>query len=87
MNPERIIYIVNGSIGSWQVLITLSEKGLSFDTKRVRVMRSEPETKTPEFLALNPRGQAPLIVESNEEKAEIKRAISAVTFDLNWIEL
>lgn len=153
MNPERIIYIVNGSIASWRVLITLSEKGLSFDTKRVRVMRSDPETRTPEFLALNPRGQVPLLVEpdgtkineslailyylelrypepallpsqenwqeyanaiawiqeaetfacayepieylflkkpsdmNDEKKAEIKRAIAAVTFDLNlWEE-
>jgi glutathione S-transferase len=75
MNPERIIYIVNGSIASWRVLITLSEKGLSFDTKRVRVMRSDPETRTPEFLALNPRGQVPLLVEPDGTKINESLAI------------
>jgi glutathione S-transferase len=81
MNPERTIYIVNGSIASWRVLITLSEKGLSFDTKRVRVMRANPETRTPEFLALNPRGQVPLLVEPDGTKINESLAI------LHYLEL
>jgi hypothetical protein len=31
MDRERTIYIVNGSIASWRVLIALSEKGLLLD--------------------------------------------------------
>jgi glutathione S-transferase len=63
MSQERTIYIANGAMSSWRVLITLCEKGLSFTNKRLRVMRSTPETRTPEFLALNPRGKTPLLVE------------------------
>jgi glutathione S-transferase len=81
MPQERIIYIVNGSIASWRVLITLSEKGLSFDPKRVRVMRADPETRTPEFLALNPRGQVPLLVEPDGTKINESLAI------LHYLEL
>ena len=81
MDRERIIYIVNGSIASWRVLIALDEKGLSFDTKRVRVMRSDPETRTPEFLALNPRGQVPLLVEPDGTKINESLAI------LHYLEL
>ena len=81
MDRERTIYIVNGSIASWRVLITLGEKGLSFDTKRVRVMRADPETRTPEFLALNPRGQVPLLVEPVGTKINESLAI------LHYLEL
>lgn len=81
MERARTIYIVNGSIASWRVLITLSEKGLSFDTKRIRVMRAEPETRTPEFLALNPRGQVPLLVEPDGTKINESLAI------LHYLEL
>ena len=78
---ERTIYIVNGSIPSWRVLMALSEKGLSHTTKRLYVMRSQRDTKTPEFLALNPRGQAPLLVEPNNTKINESLAI------LHYLEL
>jgi glutathione S-transferase len=83
MSEKRVLYIVNGSIASWRVLLALHEKGLSFATKRVRVMRAEPETRTPEFLALNPRGQVPLLVDPKpsllppqENKQEYANAIA-----------
>jgi glutathione S-transferase len=81
MSQERTIYIVNGSIASWRVLIALAEKGLPFASKRLRVMRSNPETRTPEFLALNPRGQAPLLVEPDGTKINESLAI------LHYLEL
>ena len=81
MIQERTIYIVNGSIPSWRVLMALYEKGLSFASKRLRVMRSEPETRTPEFLALNPRGQTPLIVEPDGTKINESLAM------LHYLEL
>lgn len=55
-----ILYWVNGSIPSWQVLLALHEKALPFEGRRLRVMGTQRETRTPEFLALNPKGQAPL---------------------------
>jgi glutathione S-transferase len=63
MTTARTLYLVNGSIPSWRVLIALHEKGLPFEPRRLRVMRTPRETRTPEFLALNPRGQTPVIVE------------------------
>jgi glutathione S-transferase len=81
MTQARTIYIVNGSIPSWRVLIALYEKGLSFASKRLRVMRSEPETRTPEFLALNPRGQTPLLVEPDGTKINESLAM------LHYLEL
>lgn len=55
-------------MSSWRVLIALHEKGLLFTSKRLRVMRAEPETRTPEFLALNPRGKTPLLIEPDGTK-------------------
>lgn len=44
-------------------------------------MRSPRETKTPEFLALNPRGQAPLLIEPDNTKINESLAI------LHYLEL
>ncbi|WP_437726065.1 glutathione S-transferase family protein [Sorangium sp. So ce861] len=63
MSAQRAVYFVNGSISSWRVLLAVREKGLAFEPRRLRVMREPRETRAPEFLALNPRGQAPVLVE------------------------
>lgn len=57
----RALYLVNGSISSIRVLIALHEQGLAFLARRLRVMREPRDTRTPAFLALNPRGQAPVL--------------------------
>ncbi|WP_309740275.1 glutathione S-transferase family protein [Chamaesiphon sp. OTE_20_metabat_361] len=44
-------------------------------------MRADPETRTPEFLALNPRGQVPLLVETDGTKINESLAI------LHYLEL
>jgi len=49
--------------------------------ERLFVMRSQRETKTPEFLALNPRGQAPLLIEPDKTKINESLAI------LHYLEL
>jgi len=59
----RALYLVNGSISSIRVLVALHEKALPFEPRRLRVMREPRDTRTPAFLALNPRGQAPVLVE------------------------
>jgi glutathione S-transferase len=63
MTGERVLYLVNGSISSWRVMLALHEKSLPFTATRLRVMRTPRETRSAEFLALNPRGQAPVLVE------------------------
>jgi glutathione S-transferase len=60
---ERVVYVVNGSISSWRALLCLYEKGLDCRAQRLRVMREPRETRSPEFLAINPRGKAPVLVE------------------------
>jgi hypothetical protein len=64
----RALYLVNGSISSIRVLIALHEKGLAFEPRRLRVMREPRDTRTPAFLALNPRGQAPV---GRNERADL----------------
>ncbi|MEL6342549.1 MAG: glutathione S-transferase family protein [Myxococcota bacterium] len=59
----RTLYWVNGSIPSWSVMVALNEKGLAYDAHRLRVMGPRRETRSPSFLAINPRGQAPALVE------------------------
>ena len=81
MQQNRIIYIVNGSIPSWRVLIALNEKGLAYEQERLYVMRSQRDTRTPEFLALNPRGQAPVVIEADGTKVNESLAI------LHYLEL
>lgn len=50
------IYWISGSPYAWAVLLTLELKKLDY-TSRLLVA-SQGELKTPEFLALNPRGLA-----------------------------
>ena len=59
-----VLYWVNGSIPSWQVMCVLEERGIAYEPRRLRVMGDGGrETRTPQFLALNPYGQAPVWVE------------------------
>ncbi|MCA9663727.1 MAG: glutathione S-transferase N-terminal domain-containing protein, partial [Myxococcales bacterium] len=64
-NGRRALYWVNGSIPSWRVMIALHEKGLDYDALRLKVMTTPKQTRTPEYLALNPRGVAPTLVEAD----------------------
>lgn len=63
MTPERTLYFANGSIPNWRVLLALHAKGLEFTGRRLRLMGGERETRSPEFLAINPRGQTPVLVD------------------------
>lgn len=60
---KPVLYWANGSIPSWQVLCLLHERGADFEARRLRVMSEPKETRTPAFLAINPRGQTPTWVE------------------------
>ncbi|CAF1036639.1 unnamed protein product [Adineta steineri] len=59
------LYFVNGSIPSWRVMMALYEKGIDFEGKRLKVMSTPKETKSAEFLAINPRGLTPTLVDTD----------------------
>lgn len=65
MSATRTVYYVNGSIPNWRVLFALHEKQLPFEPRRLRLMGGVRETRSPEFLRLNPRGQTPVLVEAD----------------------
>jgi glutathione S-transferase len=54
-------YYGSGSPYAWKVWLALEHKGLSYEAKRL--MFEPDETKTPEFLKINPRGRVPAIVD------------------------
>jgi glutathione S-transferase/nicotinamidase-related amidase len=60
---RRILYYVNGSIPSWRVMMALHLKGITYTRKRLHVMTTPKETRTAEFLGINPRGKTPTLIE------------------------
>jgi glutathione S-transferase/nicotinamidase-related amidase len=64
-NGKRTLYWVNGSIPSWRVMLCLAQKGIPYHRKRLRVMSTPKETRLPEFLAINPRGKTPTLIDED----------------------
>src|SRR5882757_2989309 len=54
-------YYGSGSPYAWKVWLALEHKGIPHEAKRL--MFDPDETKTPEFLKVNPRGRVPAIVD------------------------
>ena len=54
-------YFGSGSPYAWKVWLALEHKGIPFEAKRLSF--DNDDTKTPEFLAINPRGRVPAIVD------------------------
>lgn len=57
------LYWISGSPNAWRAMLTLEYKGVSYVSHRIDP--SKGEHKTPEFLALNPRGKVPVIRHGN----------------------
>jgi glutathione S-transferase len=55
------LYWGSGSPFAWRVMLTLEAKGLDYEARLLSF--DKKETRTPEFLALNPRGQIPVLVD------------------------
>ncbi len=55
------LYWGSGSTPAWRVQLALAVKGLAYDSRLLSF--SKGETRTPEFLALNPRGKVPTLVD------------------------
>jgi glutathione S-transferase len=54
-------YYGSGSPYAWKVWLALEHKGIPFEAKRLTF--DPDQTKTPEFLKVNPRGRVPAIVD------------------------
>jgi glutathione S-transferase len=54
-------YFGSGSPFAWKVWLTLEHKGILYAPKRLSF--DDDETRKPEFLAINPRGRVPTIVD------------------------
>ncbi|MFN3197984.1 MAG: glutathione S-transferase family protein [Bradymonadia bacterium] len=80
MSERPTLYWINGSIPSWQVMLACHLRGVEYESRRLKVMGSTRETRSPEFLAINPRGQAPVWVEPDGTTVCESMAI------LHWLE-
>ena len=58
-----ILYYGSGSPYAWRVQLALEHKALPYELKVLSF--SEGDTKKPEFLALNPRHQVPVLTDGN----------------------
>ncbi|HNB29006.1 MAG TPA: glutathione S-transferase family protein [Alphaproteobacteria bacterium] len=54
-------YYGSGSPFAWKVWLTLEHKGIPYEGRRLSF--DNDDTKTPQFLKINPRGQVPAIVD------------------------
>lgn len=62
------VYWASGSPFSWRVLLTLEVKQLPYQSKLLEF--SKQENKSPEYLALNPRGKVPTLKDGNFHLSE-----------------
>lgn len=60
---SRTVYFVSGSPFAWRVMLALGLKGLDYEAKRL--VFDEGDTQKPEYLALNPRGKVPTLVDGD----------------------
>ena len=62
------VYWVSGSPFSWRVMLALEFKGLPYQAHLLEM--SKRQHKTPEFLAINPRGEVPALRDGEVVVAE-----------------
>jgi len=68
-------YWISGSPNAWRVMLTLEYKGVPYVSHRLDP--SKRAHKTPEFLAVNPRGQVPVL---NAAGAIITESLAIMAF-------
>ncbi len=59
----RELYFISGSPPCWSVMLALEVKGLAYTPRRLD--NTKREQKSPDYLAINPRGQVPTLVEDD----------------------
>ncbi len=53
------LYWISGSPFAWSAMLALEIKGLAYESRRLDP--GKREQKTPEYLAMNPRGKVPML--------------------------
>lgn len=59
----REIYFISGSPPCWSIMLAMAVKGLDYTPRRLD--NAKREQKSPAFLAINPRGNVPVLVEGD----------------------
>jgi glutathione S-transferase len=72
-------YCGSGSQPAWRVWLTLEHKGIPYELHTLSF--DKKETRTPEFLAINPRGKVPT-VDHDGDPAAISSAKEALLAEL-----
>lgn len=65
---ERELYFISGSPPCWTAMLAMAVKGLAYTPRRLD--NAKREQKSHEFLAVNPRGQVPVLVEGGNTVCE-----------------
>lgn len=65
---ERELYIISGSPPCWTVMLALEIKGLSYEQRRLD--NAKREQKSAAYLAINPRGQVPTLIDGDVNVSE-----------------
>ena len=60
---QRAVYFISGSPPCWTVMLALAVKELAYSPRRLD--NAKREHKSPEFLAINPRGQVPVLTDGD----------------------
>lgn len=65
--PTPVLYIVNGSVFSWRILMLCYHYNINFVTKRLKVMGPINQCQTQEFADIAPRQKTPVWVENKTQ--------------------
>ena len=77
-NPTRLkLYHFAASGNCRAVRLVLAEKGLDFTRVEIDVTRGD--NRTPAFLALNPRGKVPVLVDNSAQGEVVLAEVSVIT--------
>ncbi|OHC33416.1 MAG: maleylacetoacetate isomerase [Pseudomonadales bacterium RIFCSPLOWO2_12_59_9] len=70
MNPELLLYSYWRSSAAYRVRIALNLKGLSYRQVPVHLLKDGGQQHSPDYLALNPQGLLPLLVDGQTKIAQ-----------------
>jgi len=71
---SRKLYFISGSPPCWSVMLALEVKSLAYTPQRLD--NAKREQKSPEYLAINPRGQVPVLIDDNVTVCETLAILS-----------